>query len=135
MTAHTTITTTCEACGVVRLTAKDILLSPDRYQFSHCGIVNDKPLNDRIEEVLRAVGVREDHTSSVTTVARASPGGSAGVAAMSQRCVWCGKHRRTFSDWEQEHHRNGWLPLCRPCARKRLDNPYNALLPLRKVAS
>ncbi len=48
------------------------------------------------------------------------------------RCNWCGKQRRKFSDWEQERLKGGWARLCSGCARKRLNNPYSALLPMRK---
>ncbi|MFD6770614.1 hypothetical protein ACFWC6_30825 [Micromonospora chalcea] len=49
------------------------------------------------------------------------------------KCFWCLKIRRAMSDWEQEHHHAGWQRLCKPCATRRLKNPYNALLPMRKV--
>lgn len=50
------------------------------------------------------------------------------------RCFWCWKRNRQASDWEQEHHAKGWQRLCKPCARVRLNNPWSALLGLRKVA-
>jgi hypothetical protein len=49
------------------------------------------------------------------------------------RCSWCGRDQRQMSDWEQEHHHNGWQRLCRPCARDRLRNPWNALMRLRTI--
>ena len=50
-------------------------------------------------------------------------------------CIWCAEERTTMSDWEQERLQGGWFRLCKPCARARLDNPLNALLPMRKVES
>lgn len=49
------------------------------------------------------------------------------------RCFWCGKEKTRFSEWEQEHHAKGWQRLCNPCATRRLNNPYNALLGMRKI--
>jgi hypothetical protein len=70
------------------------------------------------------------------------------------RCPWCDKHNRTASDWEQEGSRRAtpdddpadihddgvfgmrvraYKPLCVRCANRRLDNPYNALLPMRRI--
>jgi hypothetical protein len=50
------------------------------------------------------------------------------------RCRWCGKDRREFSGWEQQHLKtNDYSPLCLRCASKRLNNPFNALLPMRKI--
>jgi hypothetical protein len=56
---------------------------------------------------------------------------------MTRRCAWCGKERRKFSDWEQKTIRpdGKWERLCAPCARRRLDNPWNALIPIRKVGA
>lgn len=51
------------------------------------------------------------------------------------KCAWCLKERRTMSDWEQETLSGEWKRLCKPCARTRLNNPFNALLPMRKVAA
>jgi len=52
------------------------------------------------------------------------------------RCRWCGKGRRKFSDWEQQHLKTDeYSPLCSRCANKRLDNPFNALLPMRKIST
>ena len=50
-----------------------------------------------------------------------------------KRCRWCGKQRKKWSDWEQKHTFGEYSRLCVGCANKRLDNPYNALLPMRKV--
>ncbi len=51
------------------------------------------------------------------------------------RCRWCGKPRRKFSAWEQQHLKTDeYSPLCSRCATKRLNNPLNALLPMRKIA-
>ena len=49
------------------------------------------------------------------------------------RCFWCGRHDCQASDWEQDHYREGWQRLCKRCATKRLNNPWNALLAMRKV--
>lgn len=37
-----------------------------------------------------------------------------------------------MSDIDIERLREAGLPLCKPCARRRLNNPYNALLPMRR---
>ncbi len=50
-------------------------------------------------------------------------------------CSWCGKDRVKAPEWEQNHFRNGWEPLCSYCANKRLRNPFNALLDMRKISS
>ncbi len=49
------------------------------------------------------------------------------------RCSWCGKERSTKPEWEQEHNKDEWLPLCGYCARKRLNNPLNFLLNMRRI--
>lgn len=49
------------------------------------------------------------------------------------RCAWCGKPKRRFSDWEQKTLNGVWKQLCNPCATRRLNNPYNALLGMRKI--
>lgn len=49
-------------------------------------------------------------------------------------CRWCGRDNRRPSEWEQETLSGTWSRLCAPCARRRLRNPYNALLAMRKVA-
>lgn len=49
------------------------------------------------------------------------------------KCEWCGKEKKAMSEWESEHLYKGWLPLCKPCATKRLNNPYNALLSMRRI--
>ena len=51
------------------------------------------------------------------------------------KCTWCGKDRRKFSKWEQETLGGEWKPLCSDCARKRLNNPWNALLNMRKITT
>lgn len=52
------------------------------------------------------------------------------------KCRWCGKNRKP-SNWEQESlvgkNAGQWLRLCDPCANRRLNNPWNALLPMRKM--
>lgn len=50
------------------------------------------------------------------------------------RCRWCGKTGKP-SGWEQKVlSSDEYAPLCQSCARRRLDNLWNALLPVRKVA-
>lgn len=50
------------------------------------------------------------------------------------RCDWCGTPRRSWSDWEQQGVTDKlWKRLCSRCANRRLDNPWNALLPMRKI--
>ena len=49
------------------------------------------------------------------------------------RCRWCGKDKKKFSEWEQQGFSDGeYKLLCVPCANKRLKNPWNAYLPMRK---
>lgn len=51
-------------------------------------------------------------------------------------CRWCGKSNRRPSGWEQKIlSRDEYAPLCQACARKRLHNPWNVLLALRKTAA
>ena len=53
-----------------------------------------------------------------------------------RRCLWCGKERSHFSDWEQMTlFDRKWIRLCEPCATKRLDNPLRALLNMRKIGA
>ncbi len=49
-------------------------------------------------------------------------------------CQWCNKEGRA-SEWEQRTLGGEWARLCARCARRRLRNPYNALLQMRKVAA
>jgi hypothetical protein len=50
------------------------------------------------------------------------------------RCDWCLRRNAIASDWEQQSLRGKlWKPLCRRCANKRFRNPWNALLPMRKI--
>lgn len=49
-----------------------------------------------------------------------------------EKCTWCLK-REANSNWEQNNLSGKWKRLCKPCANKRLNNPFNALLKLRKV--
>ena len=53
----------------------------------------------------------------------------------SRRCGWCGKERRQFSEWEQKTTGadGKWMSLCVPCTNRRLNNPLNALLGMRKI--
>lgn len=49
------------------------------------------------------------------------------------KCYWCLKCRKP-SNWEQQGTSNDdYHRLCEPCARRRLNNPWNALLPMRKI--
>lgn len=48
-------------------------------------------------------------------------------------CTWCLKPHRSMSEWEQKNLRGEWKRLCKPCARVRLNNPWNALLGMRKI--
>lgn len=50
-------------------------------------------------------------------------------------CGYCIRHPRAKgnSGWEQKSLDGEWLPLCKRCINKRLNNPYNALLDLRKI--
>ena len=51
-------------------------------------------------------------------------------------CEWCGKNNRTPSNWEQQGLLSlKWSRLCVRCANRRLDNPYNALLHMRRVTA
>jgi len=49
------------------------------------------------------------------------------------KCTWCGKNKKSMSDWEQQTLKGEWKTLCKPCANRRLNNPYNALLNMRKI--
>lgn len=51
-----------------------------------------------------------------------------------ERCRWCDRRDVLASEWEQEHLSGGYSTLCTRCAGKRLRNPWNALLPMRKRA-
>lgn len=62
------------------------------------------------------------------------------MSAALVRCAWCGKPRRTFSDYEQQvlvgpHDKGKWKRLCTRCANRRLDNPWGGLLPMRPIGS
>lgn len=55
-----------------------------------------------------------------------------------RKCGWCGKLRGKFSEWEQQTlglfgRDPEWQALCTYCARRRLNNPLNALLRMRKI--
>ena len=52
-----------------------------------------------------------------------------------RRCEWCGKDRRQFSEWGQQTIGvdGKWMSLCVPCTNRRLNNPLNALLGMRKI--
>ena len=49
------------------------------------------------------------------------------------RCSWCGKSKRKLSEWEQNTLKGEWKQMCVACANRRLNNPYNALLQMRKM--
>lgn len=50
------------------------------------------------------------------------------------KCIWCLKPNVKPSEWEQQRIKDDtWHTLCKRCATKRLNNPMNALLPMRKV--
>ena len=50
------------------------------------------------------------------------------------RCAWCDRERKDrFSDWEQRTLSGEWKRLCNRCANRRLNNPYNGILPMRMV--
>ena len=48
-------------------------------------------------------------------------------------CTWCMKNKIKNPEWEQNNLRGVWKPLCKRCANRRLNNPYNALLEMRKI--
>jgi len=51
------------------------------------------------------------------------------------KCRWCGKNRRP-SKWEQKTlGSDEYALLCQSCARRRLGNPWNALLALRRISA
>lgn len=55
------------------------------------------------------------------------------MSAVKSKCLWCGK-TRVESGWEQKRLRvDEWATLCKPCARRRLANPWNALLSIRLI--
>lgn len=49
-------------------------------------------------------------------------------------CKWC-LRRKANSEWEQMSLTRGWMRMCRRCANRRLRNPNNALLSIRKIQS
>ena len=50
-------------------------------------------------------------------------------------CGWCGKDHSQFSEWGQQTIGvdGKWMSLCVPCTNRRLNNPLNALLGMRKI--
>jgi len=50
-----------------------------------------------------------------------------------KRCTWCLKNKLKNPEWEQKNLKGKWKPLCSKCANRRLNNPYNALLDMRKI--
>lgn len=57
--------------------------------------------------------------------------------AQKEICGWCHpptRRRTANSEWEQKNLRGEWLRLCNRCANRRLNNPYNALLNMRKIS-
>lgn len=81
------------------------------------------------------VGVLEGQlaTAREELAARPKPRPRATVKVSLTKCTWCLEDRREMSEWEQKNLRGFWKRLCKPCARKRLNNGYNALLGMRKV--
>lgn len=62
-----------------------------------------------------------------------------GAANELWNCPWCypigtGRGRKP-SGWEQQTTGGEWKTLCTKCARRRLNNPWNALLPMRKITA
>lgn len=51
------------------------------------------------------------------------------------KCPWCGKDRRRPSEWEQQNLSGIWQRLCVRCANRRLSNPWNALLCMRRIGT
>ena len=54
------------------------------------------------------------------------------------RCGWCGRYKTKLSNWEYQAlgwagSERTWIRLCDPCATRRLNNLYNALLNMRKI--
>lgn len=50
------------------------------------------------------------------------------------RCDWCYRHDIPASEWEQKPLTDEtYKPMCQKCANRRLRNPYNALLPMRRI--
>jgi hypothetical protein len=58
------------------------------------------------------------------------------IESQVAKCRWCGKEKRRFSEWEQQGITGDtYFRLCVPCANRRLNNPWNALLSMRKVGT
>jgi len=57
-------------------------------------------------------------------------------AVVTEKCRWCLKREIKNPEWEQivSISEQRFAPLCKPCAKKRLNNPLNALLSLRRIA-
>jgi len=50
------------------------------------------------------------------------------------KCGWCKQGREIKNPtWEQMNLNGEWEPLCTICANRRLDNPCNVLLQIRKI--
>ena len=55
-------------------------------------------------------------------------------------CHGCRRGKLVNPEWEQETlalygKPREWLPMCRRCATRRLNNPWNALLTMRRIGS
>lgn len=51
-----------------------------------------------------------------------------------KRCTWCTRGFLFNPKWEQKVlGSDKYEPLCTRCANRRLRNPYNALLDMRKI--
>jgi len=51
------------------------------------------------------------------------------------KCQWCLRRELPrHPKWEQRNVTTGkYEPLCNVCARRRVGNPYNALIDMRKI--
>jgi len=57
------------------------------------------------------------------------------MTSPSNRCLWCLKRPLGKPQWEQRNIRTGeYVPMCARCARRRLRNPLNALLDMRRIS-
>lgn len=59
------------------------------------------------------------------------------AAPAAVNCAWCWPKpripRKANSDWEQKNLSGEWKRLCNRCASSRLNNPWNAQLPMRRI--
>jgi len=55
------------------------------------------------------------------------------MGANVDRCIWCGKRRRKWSEWEQKKlGTEEYFPLCNYCVNQRWKSNVIALIPMRK---